>query len=80
VALRKYVQDFSVTRGDAQVKGNFLHGYDGPYAFSVTDGRSFCSDSLIGFGLLSLLFFLALMLISEMQPLNGDGGAQADPT
>jgi len=28
VALRKYVQGFSVTRGDAQVKGNFLHGYD----------------------------------------------------
>ena len=53
---------------------------DGPFAFSVTDGRSFCSDSLIGFGLLSLLFFLALMLMSEMQPLSGDGGAQADPT
>ena len=53
---------------------------DGPYAFSVTDGRSFCSDLLIGFGLLSLLFFLALMLMSKMQPLSGDGGAQADPT
>jgi hypothetical protein len=56
----------------------------------VTDGQDMtghwtiiCSDSLIGFGFLSLLFFPALMLMSEMQSLSGesgDGGAQVDST